>query len=85
MDWWVLSPVNGEDAWWDYADDKLLSLGMRRSRCCSILRKIGSNCRGRGPNVEWKKFRVSESVGKGKAGRSGSASGKKVKSRFAAR
>jgi hypothetical protein len=56
MDWWVLSPVNGEDAWWDYADDKVLSLGMRRSRCCSILRKTGSNCRGRGPNVEWKSF-----------------------------
>ena len=85
MDWWVLSPVNGEDAWWDSADDKVLSLEMRRSRYCSIPRKIASNYKGRGPNVEWKGLRVSVSVGKGKTGRSGSASGKKVKSRFAAR
>ena len=79
MDWWVLSPVNDEDAWWDSADGRVLSSGMRRSRYCSTPRRIASNCRGRGPDVEWKKFRVSESVEKGKAGRSGSADGKEVK------
>jgi hypothetical protein len=83
MDWWAQPPVNGEGVWWDCADDKVLSsLEMRRSRCCSIPWKIASNCKGRGPNVERKRFRVSEFVEKGKAGL---ARGKKIKSRFAAR